>query len=67
MKPSIPESEIIVDKTADEPIVSFSHLSFSLASEEMFNDNQGTVYGFPAAEEEDLYETGYLMKIFLRC
>jgi hypothetical protein len=67
MKPSIPEIQITVEKIADAPIVSFSHLSSCFASENILNDDQSTVYGFPAAQEEELYETGYLSKIFLRC
>jgi hypothetical protein len=61
MKPSTTEVPITVEEKADGPLVSFSHLSSSFASEDILN------YGFPASQEEDLYETGYLCKIFLRC
>jgi len=67
MKPSTSEIQIADSKTADEPVISFAHLSSCFASEAILNDNQVTPYGFPAALEEDLHETGYLAKIFLRC
>lgn len=67
MKTSNTEIHITVEKVADRPIVSLSHLSSGLASEDQLNDHQSTAYGFPASQEEDLYETGYLLKIFLRC
>jgi hypothetical protein len=51
----------------EESSVSFSHLSSYLASEDTLTDNQSTAYGFPAPQEEDLYETGYLLKVFLKC
>lgn len=67
MKPSDPEIQITVDKMVEEPSVSFSHLSSYLASEDTLTDNQSTAYGFPVPQEEDLYQTGYLLKVFLKC
>ena len=67
MKPSDPETQRTVDKMVEEPSVSFSHLSSYFASEDSLNDNQSTAYGFPVPQEEDLYQTGYLSKVFLKC
>ncbi len=67
MKPSIPEIQITVAKTEDGPALSFSHLSSWLASEDILNDNHIASYGFPAPQEEDLYQTGYLLRVFLKC
>jgi hypothetical protein len=69
MKPSTPEIQITVAKTEDGPTLSFSHLSSWLASEDILNDNQSSPYGFPAPQEqeEDLYQTGYLIRVFLKC
>ena len=54
-------------KTEDEPALSFSHLSSWLASEDVLNKNQMASYGFPAPQEEDLYQTGYLVRVFMKC
>jgi hypothetical protein len=67
MKPSIPEIQITVVKIEDGPTFSFSHLSSWLASEDILNDNQSAPFGFPAPQEEDLYQTGYLLRVFLKC
>jgi hypothetical protein len=67
MKPSIPEIQITVVKTENGPTFSSSHLSSWLASEDILNDNQSAPYGFPAPQEEDLYQTGYLLRVFLKC
>jgi hypothetical protein len=49
----------------DEPLVSFAHLAV-LADKGMDSEAEA-VYGFPSSRETELYETGYLAKIFLRC
>jgi len=69
MKPSTPEIQISDVKTEDKPTLSFSHLSSWLVSEDILNDNQSAPYGFPAPQEqeEDLYQTGYLIRVFLKC
>jgi len=67
MKPSTPENEKTVDEMAPGPILSFAHLSSCLDAGAAWSDSQNTSYGFPASREEDLYETGFLLKVFLKC
>ena len=67
MKPSTPEIQINVKTKDDSPSLSFSHLSSWLASEDILSDNQSAPYGFPTPLEEDLYQTGYLLKVVLKC
>ncbi|PKN18474.1 MAG: hypothetical protein CVU71_13350 [Deltaproteobacteria bacterium HGW-Deltaproteobacteria-6] len=67
MKPSAAEITINPEKISAAPVVSFSHLSSCFASEAILNDDQSTIGNFSAPQEEALYETGYLLKIFLRC
>ena len=67
MKPLAPEIQIVVVKTEGKPTLSFSHLSSCFASEDSVNDNQIEPSGFPAPQEEDLYQTGYLFSVFLKC
>jgi hypothetical protein len=52
------------DAPGQEPLVSFAHLSLSVA---LADELSVPPYGFPAGQEEELYETGYLSKFFLRC
>ena len=52
-------------RPADEPLISFSHLSFPTDADRI--DDTESVFGFPETKESQLYETGYLAKIFLRC
>ena len=49
----------------EEPLISFAHLSFSIDTNMI--DDTGSIFGFPETKETQLYETGYLAKIFLRC
>ena len=49
------------------PSMSFAHLSSAFESSDILHDDPGAAFGFPQSREEDLYETGYLSKIFLRC
>jgi len=67
MKPSTPEIPINVKTKEDPPSLSFSHLSSWFASEDILNDHQSTPYGFSAAQEEDVYQTGYLLRAMLKC
>ena len=67
MKPAEAENRIMVDAIAEGPVISFSHLSSYLISDDISNDHQGLTYGFPASQEDDLYETGFLLKVFLKC
>ncbi len=53
-------------KTDPGPSVAFAHLAAGFASAAT-DDPVHPPYGFPAAEEDDLYVTGYLQRIFLRC
>jgi len=50
-----------------EPLVSFAHLSLSFEPADEGSSMPDLSYGFPAGREEELYETGYLAKFFLRC
>jgi hypothetical protein len=67
MKHSAPEIPINVKTKEESPSLSFSHLSSWFASEDILNDNQSAPYGFPTPLEEDLYQTGYLLKVVLKC
>ena len=67
MKQLTAEIQITVEKAEDRPTISFSHLSSYRTSEDILNDDQSTAYGFPVPQEEDLYQTGYLLKAFLKC
>ncbi len=49
----------------EEPLLSFSHLALSSDADSI--DDTESVFGFPETKETQLYETGYLAKIFLRC
>lgn len=57
----------MVDAITEGPVISFSHLSSYLISDDISNDHQSPAYGFPASQEENLYETGFLLKVFLKC
>lgn len=66
MKIKVRDSENVADAEPQSPILSFSHL----VSPANANESEVSVpidQGFPSADEEKLYETGYLMRIFLRC
>jgi hypothetical protein len=52
---------------AEEPTVSFSHLAACFTEVETGDDNQSFGQGFPYSREERLYETGILLKEFLKC
>lgn len=60
------EIRIVVDEE-NGPSLSFAHLSLSFEVMDEMDDDRVAAYGFPQSQEEDLYETGYLSKIFLRC
>ena len=55
------------DKMTEEPTVSFSHLASCFSSNETGEGNQIPAHGFPSSKEESLYETGILLKDFLKC
>lgn len=55
------------DATAEEPFVTFSHLASCFASNETADDTLYLSHGFPSPREENLYETGYISKTFLKC
>ena len=63
----MPNIQKPADKIAEGPTVSFSHLAscFSLAQTD--DGNQSPAHGFPSSREESLYETGFLLKDFLKC
>jgi len=67
MKPLNTDSPVNAGKISDEPAVSFAHLSSCFASDAGLNDHQSAACDLQTAQEEALYETGYLLKIFLRC
>lgn len=52
---------------AEEPIVSFSHLEACFTEAKKVDVNQSYDQGFPYSREERLYETGILLKEFLKC
>ena len=55
------------DSTTEEPTISFSHLAACFTEVETSDDNQSLDQGFPYSREERLYETGILLKEFLKC
>jgi hypothetical protein len=55
------------DLITEEPTVSFSHLAACFTEVETVGDNQSLDQGFPYSREERLYETGILLKEFLKC
>jgi hypothetical protein len=55
------------DKMTEEPLISFSHLTSCFFLAETGDDNSGSTHGFPSSREESLYETGILLKEFLKC
>jgi len=55
------------DLMAEEPSVSFSHLEACFSDVGKGDDNQSLDHGFPYSREERLYETGILLKEFLKC
>ena len=55
------------DSMAEEPTVSFSHLEACFTELETGDGNQSLDLGFPYSREERLYETGILLKEFLKC
>lgn len=50
---------------AEELLISFSHPSFPTDADR--NEDTESAFGYPASGETELYETGYLAKIFFRC
>jgi hypothetical protein len=67
MKTSITKFQKPSDSMAEEPLVSFSHLASCYSSHETADENQSPTHGFPSSGEESLYETGILLKEFLKC
>jgi hypothetical protein len=67
MKNSTAKIQKPADVMAEEPFVSFSHLASCFSSNENSDDNQNHTHGFPSSREEILYETGILIKLFMRC
>ena len=66
VKSSLPKHDLI-DVIEEEPIVTFSHLATCDLYNVAVDENQSPVHGFPSPPEEILYETGFLIKIFLKC
>jgi hypothetical protein len=52
---------------AEEPFVSFAHLTSYFSPHENSDENQTPAYGFPQSREEILYETGTFIKLFMKC
>jgi hypothetical protein len=52
---------------AVEPTITYAHLATGYPQQEAVDDPAGSVYGFPSSPEDRLYETGFLMKTFLKC
>jgi len=67
MKPTPLNIRIVADEAMSGPSLSFSHLASTFDSMDLPDNDQSAAYGFPQSQEEDLYETGYLSKLFLRC
>jgi hypothetical protein len=67
MKTKAPDSENVADAERQSPTLSFSHLALLANTDDGSEVTVPTNQGFPSADEERLYETGYLMGIFLRC
>jgi len=67
MKVSVTENQKNVDAQAEGPVMSFAHLCLSPDSEAGWDERQDEAFGFPASGESDLYETGYLLRVFLKC
>jgi hypothetical protein len=55
------------DVLTESPTISFSHLASCFSGVESSDDDSNTAYGFPDYREERLYETGILLKEFLKC
>jgi hypothetical protein len=56
-----------IDTQTQDPIVTFDHLTSCYPRQENDDDNSSAAHGFPSSSEENLYETGMLVKIFLKC
>jgi hypothetical protein len=67
MKTSITKFQKQSDSMTEEPLVSFSHLASCYSYHETADENQSPTHGFPSSLEESLYETGILLKEFLKC
>jgi len=48
------------------PTISFAHLASTFDADET-DILEKYVYGFPYPQEEELYETGILISVFLKC
>lgn len=66
LNPPSKPSSIPAERPDPDPIVDFAHLALGMASEAT-DDFLHPPYGFSAADEENLYTTGYLQRFFLRC
>jgi hypothetical protein len=67
MKTSITKFQLSPDSMVEETLISFSHLASCFSSDETDDENQSPTHGFPSSREERLYETGILLKEFLKC
>jgi len=67
MKTSITKFQKPANSMTEEPIVSFSHLASYYSWHETADEDQSYTHGFPSSMEERLYETGILLKEFLKC
>jgi hypothetical protein len=67
MKTQATEKQDSADPEMQRPMLSFSHLCFPFYGDDEGDTLSGTAYGYPAAREENLHETGCLARIFLKC
>jgi len=54
------------ERTMESPMISFAHLDTRFYMDDG-DASAGTLHGFPFPQEEELYETGILSRIFLKC
>ncbi len=67
METQAPEIRRDADTKDQIQTISFSHLDSAFNADDEGNAPVRTTYGFPAAQEEGLYETGFLLRTFLKC
>jgi hypothetical protein len=67
MKTPMTKIHTTADSIEEDPFISFSHLASCFSEHETVDDNPNPSHGFPSPREENLYETGILVKMFLKC